>query len=104
VPGRRRRAHDQQLAARVEPPRARRQREVYEAAWRSGASKARAGERYRVTVLLGARALGWVDVQLVQNTPALATVDASRYTALVGGSSSRSASACAAPRRATTSA
>jgi hypothetical protein len=60
-------------------------RGFYEATWLTGASGAKAGDTYRVSVLRAGATLGFVDVQMVQNTPALASVDTRRFTGLVKG-------------------
>jgi hypothetical protein len=59
--------------------------EYYSVNWMSGRSHAKADQLYRVRVLRNGAELGFVDVQVVKNTPALASVDTSLYTGLVNG-------------------
>src|SRR5262245_53375038 len=59
--------------------------EFYTVDWLTGRSHARRDVLYRVRVTKGDVELGFVDVDLVQNTPELASVDTSRYIGLVRG-------------------
>jgi hypothetical protein len=59
--------------------------EYYHVTWMSGRSHAEAGAFYRIRVLRNGSELGFLDVQVVQNTPALASVNTSLYTGLVKG-------------------
>ena len=60
-------------------------REFYTVDWLTGPSQVNRDLFYRVRVLQGDVEVGTIDVDFVQNTPALAGVDGSRYIGAVRG-------------------
>jgi len=60
-------------------------RELYTVNWLTGRSHADRELNYRVTVFNGEGEVGSIDVDLVQNGPQLASVDPTRYIAIVRG-------------------
>lgn len=60
-------------------------REFYTLQWLTGTSRLDRGRFYRVSVVKARETVGTIDLQFVQNTPELATVDATRFIGVVRG-------------------